>query len=190
MTPAEATCESASEATLVPTTDFHVTAPRAGSAVRDRPPPAGGRRRPHPGSPPGQRLLEVPGGRDPPLARRAHRDAALRRAPSGLLRRSRRSRPRLLRALGRGPDARARALLGRARANRTRDRRADVRTRRRHAAGRRRARPSDRVGPLRGGLLSKDGRAASRSVAVHAEWEDAASAGIRRGVRETGAYLI
>jgi hypothetical protein len=29
-TPAEATCESASEATLVPTTDFQVTAPRIG----------------------------------------------------------------------------------------------------------------------------------------------------------------
>ena len=30
MTPAEATCESASDATLVPTTDFQVTAPRIG----------------------------------------------------------------------------------------------------------------------------------------------------------------
>jgi len=30
MTPAEAMCESASDATLVPTTDFHVTAPRIG----------------------------------------------------------------------------------------------------------------------------------------------------------------
>jgi len=29
-TPAEATWESASEATLVPTTDFHVTTPRIG----------------------------------------------------------------------------------------------------------------------------------------------------------------
>jgi len=33
-------------------------------------------------------------------------------------------------------------------------------------------------------------RAASRSVAVHAEQEDAAADGIRRGARETGAYLI
>ena len=30
MTPADATCDSASDATLVPTTDFQVTAPRIG----------------------------------------------------------------------------------------------------------------------------------------------------------------
>jgi len=47
-----------------------------------------------------------------------------------------------------------------------------------HAEGRRHARPSDRVGPVLWGLLSANGRTASRSVAVHAEGTGAPAAGI------------